>query len=150
MGGLPQRALDGDFPISELAVVKDLRLEAINGVLAGVEQIEIGAGDLAEVGIGELDLALAVLGLFVERQPNVGGWTVAMRQPAGESWRRFILLTISMRKRSWPSSTAGTAETVCISPEALGRRTSKRESIMTVFAPFFSRIWPWSVFQLLP
>jgi len=36
LGGLPQRALDGDFPVTELAVVEDLGLEASDGILAGV------------------------------------------------------------------------------------------------------------------
>ena len=94
LGGLPQRALDGDFPVTEFLVVEDLGFQAIDGLLAGIEQVEVGAGDLGEVvsgegtvfrtevltelfeklgGIDELDLALAALGFPIGEQPDVGG-----------------------------------------------------------------------------
>ena len=81
LGGLPQRAFDGDFPEAKFLVIEDLRFEAIDRLLAGVQQVEVGAGDLGDVvagegavfgpevfaelfvklgGVDELDLALAV------------------------------------------------------------------------------------------
>lgn len=94
LGGFAQGAFDGDLPVAEVAVVEDLGFKTFFRFLAGVGEVEVGAGDLRDVGGGEgavflaevfaklfvevggvdeLDFAATGFGFVVAEDPDVGG-----------------------------------------------------------------------------